>query len=37
METDTDISDSVTAIKLLGILNKTILEPEPQLSTSLAY
>ena len=37
METDTDISDNVTAINLSGILNKTIKEPEPQPSTSGAH
>ena len=37
METDADISDSVTAINLSGILNKTIKEPEPQPSTSRAH
>ena len=37
METDTDISDSVTAINLSGILNKPIKEPEPQPSTSGAH
>ena len=37
METDADISDSVTAINLSGILNKTVKEPEPQPSTSGAH